>query len=487
MPRSIKFILSLCSIVALCLSVSYNIYAQEEVNTQEQEEQGEQVINRPNIAGVDLNTALINAYGYNDDLKAARETFLVEIEAFPKALASGFMPNITAKIDSTDQKSSPKTKNQRNDALSNSIRQNNITNQKALIVQQPVFNGGGSVAAVRGAQYQFKAARSKYYGQEQETIFKLIQAYIECVEAEKKYNISQVSVESNQAQYTAMSEKFKYGESTKAEVAATAANLSAAQSNMAATYAELEDKKSNFVRVFGLEPTNLTMPALPDAMPNSLDELIHKSIDMNPNIEQAKYNINIAKSQEYVAKSALLPNAKIQLQQARTRYKPEESGRINKSDITATLSVEIPILHKGGVEYSQIREAKSKTRQAAIQQDSVMKQVSANCRSAFERFNASKRRLDATIANVAAAEIAYTGMVQEEKYGSKTVVEVVVAEDKLHQARIQHVEAEKALILSAYQIKSLMGELTAHSLQLPVKYFNPEHEFKKIKIKMIGM
>lgn len=477
-----KFIVSLCAVVALYLSISHNIYAEEEIIIKEPEEE-------QNAApfGINLNTALINAYDYNDDLKAAREAFLIEIEAFPQALANGFMPHVTAKIDSTDQKSSPKTKTDPNDILSRNVRQDNITNQKAFIIQQPIFNGGGSVAAIKGAQYHFKASRSKYYGQEQDTIFKLIQAYIECVETEKKYNIAKISVASNQSQYIAMNDKFTYGEATKTDVATAAANLSGAEANKSAAYAEFEDKKSNFVRIFGLEPINLTMPDLPDAIPNSLEELINKSINMNPNIEQVKYNISVAKSQEYVAKSVLLPSAKIQVQQARTRYKPQDSSRINRSDTTATLSVEIPILHQGGVEYSKIREAKSKTRQAAIQQDNVMKQVSAACRSAFERFNASKTRLDATIAEVAAAEIAYTGMVQEEKYGSKTIIDVVIAEDKLHQARIHQVEAEKALILSAYQIKSLTGELTAYSLKLPVKYFSPEHEFKKIKIKMIGM
>lgn len=438
---------------------------------------------------LDLNTALTNAYDYNNDLKAAREVFLTDIESFPQAIANGFMPKIDAKIDSLDNKTSPKTKRNINTQFSRSIRQDNITNQKALIIEQPIFNGGGSVAAIKSAQYQFKASRSKYYTQEQETIFKLIQAYIECVEAEEKYNISKISVESNEAQHNAMSEKFKYGEATKTEVATTEANLSAAKANQSATYAEFADKKSNFVKQFGIEPVNLSMPILPDGIPSSLQALINKSIDMNPNAEQAKYNISVAKSQEYIAKSMLLPNAKLSLQQSRTRYKPEnaESTRINKSDRTATLSVQIPILHQGGAEYSKIREAKSKTRQAAISQDNIIKQIIANSRSSFERLTASKQRLDAMIANVEAAEIAYNGMIQEEKYGSKTIVDVVIAEDKLHQARIQRVEAEKALILSAYQIKLLMGELTAHSLKLPVKYFNPEHEFKKIKVKMIGI
>jgi len=56
----------------------------------------------------------------------------------------------------------------------------------------------------------------------------------------------------------------------------------------------------------------------------------------------------------------------------------------------------------------------------------------------------------------------------------------------LNKAREGRVESRKAMILAAYQIKSLIGELTAKSMHLKVDYFNPEAEFKKIKMKIVG-
>jgi outer membrane protein len=51
---------------------------------------------------------------------------------------------------------------------------------------------------------------------------------------------------------------------------------------------------------------------------------------------------------------------------------------------------------------------------------------------------------------------------------------------------MQRVDTEANYILAAYQIKSLEGNLTAKSLKLPVKYFEPEKEFKKVKMRIIG-
>ncbi len=85
-----------------------------------------------------------------------------------------------------------------------------------------------------------------------------------------------------------------------------------------------------------------------------------------------------------------------------------------------------------------------------------------------------------------AAKTAYEGMIQEELFGSKTIIDVLRAEERLNSARDGRVEAKKDLVLAAYQMKSLLGELTARNLHLKVDYFNPEAEFKKIKNKIVG-
>ena len=83
-----------------------------------------------------------------------------------------------------------------------------------------------------------------------------------------------------------------------------------------------------------------------------------------------------------------------------------------------------------------------------------------------------------------AAQISYDGTVQEEIVGSKTILDVLDAEQKLYEAKITRVDAYKNSVLAAYQMKLLTGELTAQNLKLTVKYFSPEEEFKTIKKKM---
>ena len=312
--------------------------------------------------------------------------------------------------------------------------------------------------------------------------------YLNCVEATEKYNISKISVKSNRTQLEAVKEKFKLGESTETEVASAESGLATAQANQSIAYANFEAAKAEFLRVFALEATGIKMPELAANLPNSLEELVEIAIAANPSVISSQHSTKASKAGEYAAKGALLPQVSFKIQSGNTNYSPEDSARqnYNYNSVTSTLSVNVPILSKGGVEYSDIRRAKYKTRKAVLQLDAQIKQIKSQCKASWEKFNAAKTRIAATSQGVKSGEIAYEGMLQEEMLGSKTIIDVIMSEEKLSKAREARVEAQRELILASYNIKSLMGELTAEKMKLPVEYFNPDQEFKKLKLRIVG-
>jgi outer membrane protein len=429
---------------------------------------------------INLNDALVSCYENNDDLKLSRKAFQTEIEAFPQAI-SGFLPSIGARVDSN----LTKTKAQSKFSSAPSSDQRNVG--RSLIIQQPVFSGGGGMAALKTAQESFRASRGKYYSQEQNTFLGAITAYLDFYEAGEKFRISDTSVRTNQKQLESIEERFKLGESTTTDLATARANLASAETQQLSFYANLQTAKANFIRIFGIEPQEISIPNIPDNLPSSLEELEQKS-RANPALYNARHNVAAAKSQEWTAKAALLPRADFNIQAGKNFPDPEIRGTstINSFSVSSTFSVQIPILTQGGAEYSRIRTAKNNARTAIITLDSQEKKVHSDCITAWEGFNAAKSQIISATKFVDAAQIAYDGTVHEEAVGSKTILDVFNAEDKLNSAKIQKVAAEKAYVIAAFQMKSLVGQLTAKSLGLKVKYFSPEAEFKKTKIKVIG-
>lgn len=436
-------------------------------------------------SAISLEQALTSGYNHNEELKIIRTEFLDEIEKFPRALA-GFMPRVSFGIDSTDSKITRRSSIppiNGNDAITfDGLRYN-----RAITLEQPIFDGW-AVSEMKSAQFAFRASRASYYTKEQDIFLKEITTYLDCVEAKEKYHISKVSVKSNKTQLEAMKEKFKLGESTETEVASAREGLATAEANQAVAYANFEAAKADFHRVFGVEPIGIKMADIPKNLPISLEALVERALAVNLSIDSAKHTTKSAKAGEDVAKGALLPKVSFRVQSGRTDYNPEQNnnGNINNRSVTSTLSVVVPILAKGGVEYSDIRRAKYQTRKSAVKLDSLVKQIKANSKASWSGYDAAKLRIKATAQAVKAAEVAYEGMIQEEMLGSKTIVDVLRTEERLNKARESRVEAKKELILAAYKIKSLVGELTARSMKLKVDYFSPESEFKKVKMKIVG-
>ena len=441
-------------------------------------------LNFSNSLALELNEALKSGYNNDEKLKIIRSDFLNEIEQFPRALA-GFMPKISAGFDATDSKVTRKS----NIAAGlDNTSTDNSRYSKTLTLDQSIFNGGSSVAELKAAQSAFRASKGDYYAKEQNIFLEEITNYLNCVEATEKYNISKISVKSNRTQLEAVKEKFKLGESTETEVASAESGLATAQANQSIAYANFEAAKAEFLRVFALEATGIKMPELAANLPNSLEELVEIAIAANPNIISSQHSTKASKAGEYAAKGALLPQVSFRIQSGDTRYSPEDQLRqnFNSNSVTSTLSVNVPILSKGGVEYSDIRRAKYKTRKAVLQLDTQIKQIKSQCKASWEKFNAAKTRIAATSQGVKSGEIAYEGMLQEEMLGSKTIIDGIMSEEKLSKAREARVEAQRELILASYNIKSLMGELTAEKMKLPVEYFNPDQEFKKLKLRIVG-
>lgn len=431
-------------------------------------------------AAVDLQEALTEGYKNNEELKAARIKFLNAIEQFPQAF-SGFMPSAGLQINR--QNSKTKYNKKYTDRLGLTPRETD-SNRGALTIEQSLFSGGSSVAALKAAQSGFRASRGEYYAGEQKILLNLITAYLDCFESKEKYDISESRVRTNIQQVNTVEEKLRLGEATAIDIATARAGLAAAETNKLAAYADFQGKKANFIRVFGIEATDITMPNLPDRLPASLDELTKKAAKLNPDIDSARHNVTSAKALEMVQKGKLLPQVSVKLQSGRTNPQDPAVQNINNKSYTTILSVNIPIYPDGGAQYSRIRSAKNQTRNSAVQLDSAIKQTQAGVVSVWEGFEAAKSRIVAANQGVEAAQISYDGTVQEEIVGSKTILDVLDAEQKLYEAKITRVDAYKNSVLAAYQMKLLTGKLTAQSLKLKVKYFSPEEEFKTIKKKM---
>ena len=85
-----------------------------------------------------------------------------------------------------------------------------------------------------------------------------------------------------------------------------------------------------------------------------------------------------------------------------------------------------------------------------------------------------------------AAKIALDGVRQEADVGSRTILDILDAEQELFTANVNLVTAQRNEVIAIYNVKSIMGELTADNLNLPGPHYDMDSYRDKVKYRMIG-
>ena len=70
--------------------------------------------------------------------------------------------------------------------------------------------------------------------------------------------------------------------------------------------------------------------------------------------------------------------------------------------------------------------------------------------------------------------------------GSRTVLDVLDAEQELLDSRVSLVRSERDQIVAVYELKSAIGQMTALNLKLPVTLYNTRGHYREVKGKWFG-
>ncbi|MFK8039812.1 MAG: TolC family protein [Rickettsiaceae bacterium] len=441
-------------------------------------------VNSPLLAFcMTLQEALKSAYDTNDELKLQRIEFLTQIQAFPTAVTR-FLPDITMQFSGNKAKNKTKSTPGAPYNSYDTRSHNNI-----LSINQNIF-GDGSIPNLKATQSAIRAYIAEYYFKEQQIILKMIQTYLDYYEWQEKYKIAQIMLDNSKTQLDAVSIRLHVGEATDTDLATAQAGYANSQTEKINAYANLQSARASFLKTFELEPENITLPEMPNNLPNSFDEFYQLSLQHNPALISAKDQVQAANARVLVAQSALLPKVALQITTTDAFYKARPQASASQpSRAKATqsaINITVPILSKGGADYVQIRSSKYQARTAVVGLDNAMKKDYADATNFWEGFLAAKSNITSTEEGVKSAQISYNGTMEGERVGTKSILEVLQAQDQLNKAKRSHVDAEKAYILSGMQIFALLGQWIPGVLGIEnLTAFNPTLELKNAKLRIL--
>jgi outer membrane protein len=286
-------------------------------------------------------------------------------------------------------------------------------------------------------------------------------------------------------QLDATRDRFRVGEVTRTDVAQAESSLAQATAQRINTEGQLEVSRANFARAVGHPPGRLIMPRERPALPATREEALSLASNDNPNIIAASFNELAARDNVDFVRGQLLPQVSI-VGDLNRNFSPSFSLRGARQD-TASVTARLTMpLYEGGAVYSQTRAAQQTVGQRRSQVDDARRQAVQTATQNWETLQAARAAMVSFGTAVRAAQIALDGTEQEALVGSRTVLDVLIAEQQLFTTQSQLVTAQHDAALAEFNLAAATGRLIASELKLPVKLYDLGRHYKAVKDKWLG-
>ena len=425
-----------------------------------------------------LEEAFLASYQNNPTLKAERAKLRATDETYSQA-SSGWRPNLKVVGDVSYVDSSLKLKDGvRNDS-------DRVPYGGKVVLTQPIFSGYETVASQKSAENSIKAGRYSLKKVEQDLLTSTAKAYTGVVCAEAALRLNQNKEQVYHKHVEESKQKYEVGEITVTDYAQSEARYEGAKADRIASEGDLKNAKTYYETVTGVAPVKIDeFPPIPLALMNdNLDDTLNKALTDNPEIMSAVYMEKSARNDVTKAGSALLPSLDASASGSLGRNQQYDDDKYREFKAVATLTIP---LYEAGFSYSKVRQAKQIANQKRLDIDTVRLKVKNNVFESWENLVATKAKLNAYKSQIKAYEIAVESTRREWEVGTKTMVDVMDAEQDLLDAKLNEIKAKGDEVVESFNLIALCGNLTMDNLNIGAEIYDPVANYEKVKGKWFG-
>ena len=419
-----------------------------------------------------LEEALATAYSNNPTLRAQRAAQRAVDETVSQARA-GWRPTVTLSASASERRS-------------DTNRSSAVTTRPLSVgisVTQTLYRGGRTVNGTQQAEANVLAARARLIAVEQQVLRDTVAAYVDVLRDQATVQLNQNNMAVLQRQLDATRDRFEVGEVTRTDISQAEARLSRARSDFIQAEGTLEISRADYANLVGHPPENLERVPPLIGLPRTQEEALEGALVRNPGLVAANSAELASDFAVRAVRGTLLPTVSLI---GDLTHSEEASGAGLESD-TATITARLSVpLYQSGSEHSKVRQLRQTNNQRRIEVEESRRAVIEDVTQAWERLNTATARIRSRADQVAAAELALDGVRQEAEVGSRTVLDVLDAEQELLDARVALVAVERDEYVAGFDLRAAVGRLTAEDLGLPVEVYDPTDYYRAVRNKLIG-
>ncbi len=436
-----------------------------------------------------LEWALVQAYQNNPSLNAQRAALRATDENVPQAL-SGYRPKLSVTATGGYNYSSTLSHTVNQASFPNSVSYSDISDDFAsrgigATATQTLFNGFQTANHTRQAESQVMGARETLRVTEQQVLLDASTSYMNLLRDQAILDLNRRNVEVLTEQLKQTRDRFNVGEVTRTDVAQAESRLAAGRSALLGAQSNYVTSQANYRRVIGVDPGRLDPGTPVDRLsPATLPAAINQGQVQSPSVLAAAYGVDIAELTVKISEGSLYPNLGLTANVAKNWDPLYNVNKQTTASILGTLTIPI---YQGGAEYSAIRQSKETLGQQRLNLDVNRDQVRETVVASWGELDAAKAQIEATTAQVNAAEIALNGVREEARVGQRTTLDVLNAQQELVNARVALVTAQHDRVVASYTLLAAVGGLSMEHLGLNIVIYDPQVHYQQVRDAWVGV
>jgi len=404
-----------------------------------------------------LREALLSTYETNPTITAQREALKATDATVAIARAAG-RPQLSA------------TAGVNRDLSRSGILETNAHGPTLSVgadVSMPLFSGGRVSNSVKAAKTRVEAGRALLRGTEGDVFTQAVAAYMDVIRDRAIVELNHNNVRVLETNLQATQDRFEIGDVTRTDVAQSQARLELGRANLAISEGNEATSEQEYRRVIGHEPGDLAPPPPLPPLPKTPEQAVQIALANNPDIvaasrqaQAAGYDVNVARALRLPTLSAVGSGTYVNEIGGQLGNLPSTGGQTSVG-----LNATVPI-YQGGGAGARIREAQAIEGQTLEQAVGTERSVVAQTRSAFAAYQATQEAISSQETAVKANELALEGARAERSVGTRTVLDVLNAEQELLNSQVSLVTARRDAYVAGFQLLNAMGQAEARDLGL---------------------
>ena len=411
-----------------------------------------------------LREALVAAYQSNPTLTAQRQALRATDATVAIARAAG-RPQVSGTVGLNRDLT-------RSGILNTGGSKNNVS--VGVNVSYPLFDGGSVRNQVKGAETRVLAGRATLQAVEGDVFTNAVSAYMDVIRDRSIVELNQNNVKVLETNLEATNDRFQIGDVTRTDVAQSQARLQLGRSQLATAQGQLTSSEATYRQVIGHAPGVLAPPPPLPPLPANADEATRIALTDNPDLISVVRQATAAGYDVRVAGASRLPTLSVGASGTYINYlgnNGEELGGVDfpspstGTQTTVGLNANIPIF-QGGLPSARIRQAQALQGQLLEQVVGTERAVVQATDAAFAGYSAAQLAIQANTVAVQADQLALEGSRAEQTVGTRTVLDVLNAEQELLNSQVALVTAKRDAYVAGFQLLNAMGIANAKDLGL---------------------